>query len=103
MMAFVPKVVDGERREFVVVPPADVQFDEMKDRIAEALREQFPQSGFTIITDVQSLRGYGFTLVPVIMEPADGPATKPPSESVLAEIMAFLDVHFASIPAPKLN
>jgi hypothetical protein len=105
MMVFVPKVVDGECREFAVVPPAGLQFDEvaLQNRIGEALREAFPQSGFTIICTDQSLRSDEFWIVPVVSESRDGPATRMPQESVLAEMMAFLTANFAAIPTPTLN
>ncbi|MFU0507930.1 hypothetical protein [Pseudaminobacter sp. NGMCC 1.201702] len=103
-MVFVPKVVDGECREFVVVPPVGVQFDEpaLQERIVEALRDEFPESGFTLV-DTAAARDEEFRIIPVLSATDAGPVSRMPAESVTEEIDSFLALNFATIPAPKLQ
>lgn len=105
MTGFSPKVVEGECREFVVLPPAGVQFDEpdLQARIAEALREAFPDAGFTVIAPKESIREDEFMIMPVVEEINGVRTSRLPHADVIAEIGAFLTVNFATIRAPKLH
>jgi hypothetical protein len=104
-LAFAPKVVNGECREFVVLPPEGVQFDEptLHTRIAEALREAFPDAGFTVMGRDNPLRDDEFTIIPVVEERDGERMSRLPHPDVIAEIGNFLTVNFAGIPAPKLH
>lgn len=102
-MAFSTKVVKGECREFVVIPPDGAQFDELglQARIAEALREAFPDAGFTVIS--AEYRNDDFTILPVLEERNGVMTTRMPHADVIAEIDTFLTLNFATIRAPRLH
>jgi hypothetical protein len=103
MADFSPKVVNGESREFVVLPPLGSQFDEpaLHQRIAEALREAFPDAGFTVLAG--GPREDDFTIMPVVEERNGVKTSRVPHPDVIAEIGTFLALNFATIRAPMLN
>ena len=104
-MVFIPKVVNGECREFVVMPPLGIQFEDtaLHQRIVRALSEEFSDYHFSLVCVEGHERGVEFTVVPVIEETSGGQTAHLPSEKLLSEIDYFLAVNFATIPAPKLH
>jgi hypothetical protein len=100
-----PKVVDGECREFVVLPPLGTQFEDsaLHKRIVQALSDEFSDLHFSLVCVEGNDRDVEFTVVPIIEERSGRQTAHLPSEELLSEIGQFLAIHFASIPAPKLN
>jgi hypothetical protein len=100
-MVFAPKIVNGECREFVVLPPESAQFDEpaLQARIAEALRKAFPDAGFTVMGTDDPLRDDEFTIIPVVEERDGERMSRLPPADYIAEIGNFLAENFAGIQA----
>ena len=104
-MVFIPKVVDGECREFAVLPPLGTQFEDtaLHQRIVRALSEEFSDSHFSLVCVEGRDRDVGFTVVPIIEETSGRSKAHLPSEKLLSEIDHFLAVNFATIRPPRLH
>jgi hypothetical protein len=101
-MAFVPKVVDGECREFLVIVPVGVQFKNpaVLQEIADALHKEFPETVFTVASAGNQKN---FIVYPVLGATGAHQIARMPVEGVVEAIGDFLETNFATIPKRMLH